>query len=103
MSFTKSSRNVSITSDFLLSAECKQINGEWKRSYLQLNGILGNADGSFHIESRDFAKSAKDVFVKEESGSTILHATLRKKDQSWKETFLNLDVIVANRNGVLFM
>ncbi|KAL1618559.1 hypothetical protein SLS56_010533 [Neofusicoccum ribis] len=101
MHFTKSSRNASVTSDFLLTAECRNIGGEWKRSFLQLDAVLGNADGSFEVEGRDFSKSAKDVFLKEEGGSTILHANLRKKDGAWEETSFNLDVIVANRNGIL--
>ncbi|KAK7708311.1 hypothetical protein SLS57_009045 [Botryosphaeria dothidea] len=103
MSFTKSSRNVSVTSDFLLTAECKQFDGQHKRSFVQLDPVLGNADGSFHVEGRDFSKSAKDVHVKEESGSTFLHASLRRKDGTWQDTSFNLDVIVANRNGVLFI
>ncbi|GME56211.1 Glutamine-serine-proline rich protein [Neofusicoccum parvum] len=101
MHFTKSSRSASVTSDFLLTAECRNIGGEWKRSFLQLDAVLGNADGSFEVEGRDFSKSAKDVFLKEEGGSTILHASLRKKDRTWEETSFNLDVIVANRNGIL--
>ncbi|KKY22557.1 putative glutamine-serine-proline rich [Diplodia seriata] len=101
MSFTKSSRGISVTPDFQLSAECKQINGHFKRSSVRLDPVLGNADGSFHVEGRDFSKSARDVSLKVENGSTILHASLRRKDGAWQETALNLDVIVANRNGSL--
>ncbi|KAF9639482.1 Cyanovirin-N [Lasiodiplodia theobromae] len=101
MSFTKSSRDVSVTSDFLLTAECKQFDGHFRRSFVQLDPVLGNADGSFHVEGRDFSKSARNVCLKVEHGSTILHASLRKMDGSWEDTSFNLDVIVANRNGVL--
>ncbi|KAL1647962.1 hypothetical protein SLS58_002286 [Diplodia intermedia] len=101
MSFTKSSRGISVTPDFQLSAECKQIDGHFKRSSVRLDPVLGNADGSFHVEGRDFSKSARNVSLKAENGSTILHASLRRKDGVWQETALNLDVIVANRNGSL--
>lgn len=103
MSFTKSSRDVSVTSDFLLTAECKQFDGHFKRSFVQLDPVLGNADGSFHVEGRDFSKSARNVCLKVEHGSTALHASLRKMDGSWQDTSFNLDVIVANRNGTLVM
>ncbi|OJD35282.1 glutamine-serine-proline rich protein [Diplodia corticola] len=101
MSFTKSSRDISVTSDLLLSAECKQISGHFKRSFVQLDPVLGNADGSFHVEGRDFSKSARNVGLKVENGSAILHASLRKMDGSWQDAAFNLDVIVANRNGSL--
>ncbi|KAH7047436.1 CVNH domain-containing protein [Macrophomina phaseolina] len=101
MSFTKTSRSISVTSDFLLTAECQAIGGEWKRSFLQLDKALGNADGEFRVESQDFSRSASDVVLKEENGSTILHARLRRRDQSWRKASFNLDAIVANRNGVL--
>ncbi|GME27574.1 cyanovirin-n [Neofusicoccum parvum] len=101
MSFTKSSHTIGISPDSLLSAHCRACNGEWQDSTIRLNDFLGNEDGSFQLGDRDFSMTAKDIVLEQVEDSSILRASLRKRDGSWQEASIELDAFITNKDGEL--
>ncbi|TBU30403.1 Cyanovirin-N [Dichomitus squalens] len=98
MTFTLTSRNISVADGHTLLAECRTCAGAWSHSSLDLDQYIGNWDGSFHINSsRGYSASSTNVRIE---GGT-LYAHLRREDGSLAPGAINLDVWVANINGEL--
>ncbi len=97
MSFSLTSKNIAIASNGVLSAECKELSGDYNGSTIDLNDYLGNVNGVFQWGSEAFSATANSLTV---SGST-LSGQLKKLDNSWVNASVNLDEHIKNDNGVL--
>lgn len=72
-------RNLRLISGFLLAAECLQLDGTYAISFLDLDGYIGNDNGTFS-RGYNFSKTAKDVAL---SGTTLRARLARNGGTSW--------------------
>ena len=61
-----------LISNFVLAAECRQADGTYATSYVNLDAYLSNDHGMFKRDGRDFSKTAANVRL----SSTTLYAEL---------------------------
>ncbi|KAF8190013.1 Cyanovirin-N [Mycena galopus ATCC 62051] len=95
MSFAESSRNYRLEGTTLL-AECKDREGQYRNSQLNLNDILGNDDGEFDLNGTNFSDSANNIRL----DNTALVASLKTRDGNWREAAIDLGFI-SNEDGRL--
>ncbi|KAL7276436.1 hypothetical protein RUND412_000575 [Rhizina undulata] len=98
MSYSRSSREISLQNDHILVAQCRNVNGEFVESRLDLNRYLGNINGVFYWNEKVFSNSAREVRL--EYGSELF-AELRREDGSWRATSVDLNDHIGNHNGKL--
>ncbi|CUS11432.1 unnamed protein product [Tuber aestivum] len=100
MSYHKSSVYISLSGNQVLSALCRTCDGEWIRSTIDLNTVLGNSDGRFEWGGVRFSHTAKDVTLKD---NRTLSAYLKRRDGSWSEkpVEVNLTEHITNHDGAL--
>ena len=121
MSYHKSSVYISLSGNQVLSALCRTCDGEWIRSTIDLNTVLGNRDGMgttlttflflFHRKltrtqgrfewgGAKFSQTAKHVTLKD---NRTLSAYLKRQDGSWSEKPIevNLTEHITNHDGAL--
>ncbi len=96
MAFTLSSTKLSLDGA-ILTANCRASSGTWSTSSLDLNGYLGNLNGAFNMDRRDFTKSAYDIQLH----GNLLRARLKDYSGAWVDAIFNLDLCVANHDGSL--
>ncbi|KAI5845616.1 CVNH domain-containing protein [Morchella snyderi] len=120
--YRQTSVYINLSSRQELSALCRTCNGDWVRSTIDLNSILGNSDGiSFPAHSRrpsaasnktlvnagtfdwtsmNFGASAKNVELQD---GKVLSANLQRKDGTWtdKPVCVNLTEHIQNHDGIL--
>jgi hypothetical protein len=120
--YQQTSVYINLSSRQELSALCRTCNGDWVRSTIDLNGVLGNSDGiSFPAHSRrpsaasnktlvnagtfdwtsmNFGASAKNVELQD---GKVLSANLQRKDGTWtdKPVCVNLTEHIQNHDGTL--
>ncbi|KAF9177428.1 hypothetical protein BGZ51_008769 [Haplosporangium sp. Z 767] len=96
--FMHSSRNVRLDSDAsnVLRADLQRNNGSWRDASIDLNMFLGNIDGKFTWERKDFQGSAREIKLKE----SVLSAELCKIDGSWVSDSFDLRDVIMNNDGV---
>ncbi|RXW22506.1 hypothetical protein EST38_g3340 [Candolleomyces aberdarensis] len=104
MSFAKSSTDISIdasTTD--LSANCRTMGGGSRRSVIRLNEYVGNNHGRFVVGGKDFGASATNIHLIQDTNNhtTYLVANLRDRFGSVRPTLLDLNSIIANKDGRL--
>ncbi|KAG0133641.1 hypothetical protein HOY82DRAFT_257638 [Tuber indicum] len=100
LSYHRSSVYISLSGNQVLSALCRTCDGEWVRSTIDLNTVLGNCDGRFEWGETRFSRTAKDVKLKD---NRTLSAYLKRKDGSWSEkpVEVNLTEHITNHDGAL--
>ncbi|KAG0643284.1 hypothetical protein HOY80DRAFT_473325 [Tuber brumale] len=100
LSYHNSSVYISLSGNQVLSALCRTCDGEWVRSTIDLNTVLGNCDGRFKWGGGMFSHTAKDVKLKD---NRTLSAYLKRKDGSWSEKPIevNLTEHITNHDGAL--
>ncbi|GBE84655.1 hypothetical protein SCP_0606340 [Sparassis crispa] len=81
----------------VLSATCRDFDGNNVDSTLNLDAFIGNDDGKFNWDSAQFSLSASDV----ELNGVFLCASLTRRDGAVKKAALNLNFCVENMNGQL--
>ena len=104
MAFSTTSYNISLTGT-VLRAFCKDDAGEYCDSSIDLDTVLGNADGkfcegaygTFRVGVEGLAKSAHDVRL----DGVVLRATLKDKAGGWREASISLDDCLLNLDGCL--
>lgn len=97
MSFQATSRNIHLEGT-VLKAECRDWDKNWKSSSIDLDTILGNADGSFCTPGSSFSHSASGIRL---AAAVMLRADLKSKSGDWKTKTLDLNLCIANKNGDL--
>ncbi|QRV78806.1 CVNH domain protein [Ceratobasidium sp. AG-Ba] len=99
MSFSKSSRNIQLQGNSVLSAQCERADGQsFAPSTLDLNTCLGNIDGSFKWGEKDYSLTARDVSL----DGTNLSAKLQRADGvSERHATVDLDERIENHDGNL--
>ncbi|KAB5587825.1 hypothetical protein CTheo_8733 [Ceratobasidium theobromae] len=99
MSFSRTSRHLSLEGGHTLKAECQKADGSWGSwSTLDLNNHIGNIDGHFEWGKQDFSKSTRSIGLH----GAILTGDPQRKDGSYPgERSINLDERIANMDGHL--
>ena len=98
MAFSRSSNDITLSGS-VLTANCRDIEGSYHVSTLDLNNWIANIDGSLRwAHNGRFYDSSKDTSLID--GAT-LKADCRKIDGSYVNSTLNLDDKIANLNGKL--
>ncbi len=97
MSFSLTSKNITVDQNAVLSATCTDLKGNPRNSSLDLNGCIGNIDGFFEWGGNSVSHSAQDLKMIDNT----LMGQLQKYDQSWVPASINLDEHIRNDNGVL--
>ena len=100
MAFHKSSHDIDVIDGYLL-AICTDRSGQDRDSELKLDLHLGNLNGAFEWGGTNFSRTARDVFVIDEGGSSFLHAKLQTKTMTWKDAKVDLSDRITNVNGKL--
>lgn len=95
MSFSKTSRDISLRHGWLLIATCLTPSGFWRYTTLNLQYWLGVDDGRFSLFGHDFHKQSKNEYLE----GTVLHAELQSSDGAFTHSKIDLDDIVANDEG----
>ncbi|KAJ6528642.1 Cyanovirin-N [Mycena vulgaris] len=96
MSFSHSSRFYRLEGTHL-HAQCHDAHGNTHDSTLDLNHVLGNHEGQFDRNGRDFSGSAALFGL---NGTTLV-ARLRHSDGSHQDASIDLNSVVCNRDGRL--
>ncbi|CAK1365377.1 hypothetical protein CB0940_08955 [Cercospora beticola] len=97
-----------------LNAQCMKLDGTWKSSTFDLNILLDNYGGKFAVGKKEngFSRTAynirlettptaKDAQGKEIPGKMLLKASLNNGWGNTLEDEIDLEVLLANMNGVL--
>ena len=116
MALVQSSQNASLDK-LVLTAHCQRADGSLNFSSLTLSPHILNFEGYFHLASnstlldkgvpypqgvQDLLGSSRNVTLAvSDDGKALLSAELRQKDGTWHKDTINLDRIVANRDGRL--
>jgi len=94
--FTKSSKNINLTQNHILNAQCNDC-VKYDNSTVDLDNLIGNDNGNLVIGAK-FSESSKDITLK---NNNILCAQCRKLDGSWKYSECDLNCIIGNKFGKL--
>ena len=98
MAFSRSSMDISLSGS-VLTANCRDIEGSYHVSTLDLNNWIANIDGSLRwAHNGKFYDSSSDTSLID---GVTLKANCRKIDGSRVSSTLNLDEKIGNLNGKL--
>jgi hypothetical protein len=102
MSFQLTSKNIHLVDSHILTASCQTREGGWQDASIDLNGYIGNEDGYFSLNDKNFAQSAEDVKVESSADKISLVASLRRRNDQWNssQTF-DLTDLIENDDGTL--
>jgi len=117
MSFTETTTNIRLRGGHVLVANCRDKDGNWGESEIDLNSFIGNEDGKVKSQSRrvsvlkeflgwftwggeNFAESASDIQLE---GGNYLTADLPMRDGSLDRGRQGIDLNkrIANVDGQL--
>jgi hypothetical protein len=96
MAFAITSTDIQLDGS-ILRAKCQDGRGVPVSSSLDLNSGIGNINGEFNILHTDFASTARDIHLKDNT----LNATLETESGSWTQASINLNLCVKTEDGVL--
>ena len=100
MSFSESSRNISLNHVSILTAECIDDNGIYRHSTIALSNKVANHDGRLTVASDgNFGVTSRNVHLV----GSVLHAECLNRRGEWCTTQLDLDWHIANDNGQLII
>ena len=97
MAFLQSLRNIRLSGDSTLLAECLKHDGTYTFSDLDLDTSIGNNKGHFDTSSTEYSRSATNVKLSD----TMLSADLLRSNAPSLHDSIDLNTIVANHDGVL--
>ncbi|CAE6498844.1 unnamed protein product [Rhizoctonia solani] len=105
MSFADSAEagSIRLESDHILFAKCKDMSGNWVSSSMDLDRHIGNVNGNLTWDSGAYSVSSKDIHLDVSGfpGRVVLSAKLKKEDGSYKDSSINLNDRIMNKNGHL--
>lgn len=82
-----------------LMATCRQHDGTMRSSFLDLNKHLANIDGHFVPGGENFSRTAHDITL---DGSRM-KAKLQRRDGIWQPDSIDLDLMIKNEDGTLYV
>jgi hypothetical protein len=94
--FAASSTDISLEKN-VLSAKCKDGDGEPQESQLNLDKVLGCNDGKLVAGGKKFYKNCKDVSLT----GTTLHAKCKNRKGKWVDSQIDLNTFIGNFYGDL--
>ena len=98
MAFSQTARNAYLDSKFL-KAYCRDREGTYQRSKINLNSYIANHDGKLEwAAGGNFAASCRDLKL---DGSNTLKATCKKSNGHEVTSSINLDECITNIDGHL--
>lgn len=97
MAFSRTSYNIRLSANGILSADCMTRYGSLRPSRINLNDFIGNRDGSFDIGGFGFASTTRDMSI----SRSLLSTDLQTNNGNWIKSTTNLDRLVSNINGHL--
>ncbi|OAQ58302.1 CVNH domain-containing protein [Pochonia chlamydosporia 170] len=98
MSFVATSQSFWLENGHILHAQCRDTDGSWKDSTIDLNQFIGNSDGWFVWDGANFSRSAQNISL----DGPMLSAELTTHDGGHRERQgLNLNDRISNNNGQL--
>ncbi|KAJ5089035.1 hypothetical protein N7532_007719 [Penicillium argentinense] len=103
MSFHLSAVSIELEDDHILKTVLRDADGEEQDSELDLNQFIGNNDGSFAWDDKNFQESASNISLTREGDEEIpvLRATLGTVEGEEQEADINLAERIGNDNGTL--
>lgn len=63
MSFHGSAQNIRLDDGHILKAELANVDGEWVETEIDLNGVIGNANGNFEWGGQGTSYLSQDSFI----------------------------------------
>ncbi|KAI1498296.1 Cyanovirin-N [Biscogniauxia marginata] len=101
MSFFTTSENIRLEDKHYLRARLQTVDGQWVDSEINLNEFIGNNNGHFAWDGKNFSQTAEDVRVSIEGTGPVcvLRARLRTEDGQYRDSDLNLSERLGNNNG----
>jgi hypothetical protein len=97
MAFSQTSRNIRLSGQSVLEAECRRRDGTWRASALDLDRVLGNHNGQFAPSYEIFSHTSQSCSLQ----GCVLHAQLQDQYGAWQSDSVDLDVLVSNEDGSL--
>ncbi|KAI9925520.1 hypothetical protein ASPWEDRAFT_173194 [Aspergillus wentii DTO 134E9] len=103
MAFHKSSQNITLKDNHILTGNCRTRKNAWLYSEIDLNKYLGNVNGKFHWGDNSFTKSASQVHLALEGGEgrPMLHAQLNDRHGGVQSASVDLGESIRNEGGEL--
>lgn len=95
--FSKSCYNSEVK-DSVLYSNCRRINGSYNNTKIDLNPFIENVDGVLKWQPRNFIQTCRNTAL---SGSSVMVAQCKKRNQVWNDTSIDLDDRIANIDGNL--
>ena len=95
--FSKSCCNSEVKGSVLYST-CRQLDGRYSKTNINLNPIIENVDGVLKWQPRNFIQTCRNTKLSDPSKMT---AECRKRNRAWNQTSINLDEYIANIDGNL--
>jgi hypothetical protein len=91
-----SSRDLALTNKTVLRGSLKRNDGSWREASINLDMFLGNIDGKFTWNKKNFGDSSSQT----ELHGSVLSAELKRHDGSWSKSEFDLKDLVLNNDGV---
>lgn len=83
----------------ILTSSCEKADGyTLETSFIDLNGVIENVDGSLEWQPDNFFETCRNL---ELVSPSAMVAECKTRAQYWNDTIINLDEHIANINGVL--
>ncbi|NMG06876.1 CVNH domain-containing protein [Brasilonema sp. UFV-L1] len=95
--FSRTCENISISGS-KLSASCEKANGGFNQTSINLNPYIENVDGKLTWQPSNFIETCRGTGL---SGSNVLKAECKTRNQNFVSTSINLDDHIANIDGKL--
>jgi hypothetical protein len=91
-----SSRDLALTNKTVLRGSLKRNDGSWREASIDLDMFLGNIDGKFTWNKKNFGDSSSRT----ELHGFVLSAELKRHDGSWSKSDFDLKDLILNNDGV---
>jgi hypothetical protein len=98
MVFSESSKNLEIRDKTILSAQCRDSQGAYHQSEIDLNSYITNNDGFLQWRPHGhFRANSKSIRL----DGAVLKSMCQRENGTWLSSQLNLDDKISNCNGKL--
>jgi hypothetical protein len=98
MVFSESSKNLEIRDKTILSAQCRDSEGTYHQSEIDLNSYITNNDGVLQWRPHgNFSANSKSIKL----DGAVLKSKCQMENGTWLSSQINLDDKISNCNGKL--
>ncbi|ODM15310.1 Cyanovirin-N [Aspergillus cristatus] len=101
MSFHLTGQEIRVEDNHILVALLQNEDGQWIESSIDLDEFVGNDNGHFQWDGKNFSQTASNVHFAIEGGADVpvLRGDLQDFEGNWNSRDLNLSERVVNVNG----